>query len=400
MDKEILSINEGKFGVTKYGFRRKLYSEALQERITRAKRVFGVKIDTSETSFLGKFIRNTAWDEACLWEEIEKVYRSAFVGDAEGTSLDGVGQYLTITRRPAVSAKGFVKITGKDETFIPKGFRVGTLDGRLYETVEDAYIQAGEVEIAVKSIGKGKKYNANVGDVTEILNPSFGIDSVVNPVPIEGGLNLETDKEFRERYKKSYSRAGGSTVPALTAALLDIDDVVDTDVRENVTMETIDGLPPKSVACYVFGGADDEIVKTIYQNKPAGIEAFGSIVKEVEDDMGHVHKIGFTRARTDKIYLKVELKRGEDYKGDEAVKRAIINYIGGTDKDGLAYSGLKLSRDVVLSKVIGSMMCLGGIDDVVVKMGKDKSKLEEKSIKIETNCIARTSPESIEIVYV
>src|SRR5574344_1663656 len=100
-----MRISEGKYGVTKYGFRRKLYSEALQERITRAKRVFGVNIDTSETSFLGKFIRNAAWDEAILWEEIEKVYFSAYVNSSEGADLDSVGQYLTITRRPAVRAK-------------------------------------------------------------------------------------------------------------------------------------------------------------------------------------------------------------------------------------------------------------------------------------------------------
>ncbi len=400
MDKEIMRISDGKYGVTKYGFRRKLYSEALQERITRAKRVFGVNIDTSETSFLGKFIRNAAWDEAILWEEIEKVYKSAFVGDAEGSNLDGVGQYLTITRRPAVKAKGLVKFTGRDDTLIPDGFRVGTPDGRLYETVEIAYIKSGSAEVAVRSIGAGKKYNANIGEVTEIINPTFGIESVDNLVPIEGGLDLETDEEFRERYKKSYSRGGGSTLPALTAAILDIDDVVDAEIRENTTMETIDGMPPKSVACFVFGGTDDEIAETVYKNKPAGIEAFGEIVKNIEDTKGNKHRIGFTRARTDEIYLKVSLKKGEDYKGDEAVKRAIINYIGGTDSDGIAYNGLKLGKDVILSKVIGSMMCLGGVDDVVVTMGKDKKSLEEKSITIDSKAIARTKPESIEIAYV
>ena len=395
-----MRISDGKYGVTKYGFRRKLYSEALQERITRAKRVFGVNIDTSETSFLGKFIRNAAWDEAILWEEIEKVYKSAFVGDAEGSNLDGVGQYLTITRRPAVKAKGTVKFTGRDDTLIPAGFRVGTPDGRLYETVETFYIKSGSVEVAVRSIGAGKKYNANIGEVTEIINPTFGIESVENLVPIEGGLDLETDEEFRERYKKSYSRGGGSTLPALTAAILDIDDVVDAEIRENTSMETIDGIPPKSVACFVFGGTDDEIAETIYKNKPAGIQAFGEIVKNIEDTKGNRHRIGFTRARTEEIYLKVSLKKGEDYKGDEAVKRAIINYIGGTDSDGIAYNGLKLGKDVILSKVIGAMMCLGGVDDVVVTMGKDKKSLEEKSIEIDRQAIARTRPENIEIAYV
>ena len=399
MDKEIMRISEGKYGVTKYGFRRKLYSEALQERITRAKRVFGVNIDTSETSFLGKFIRNAAWDEAILWEEIEKVYFSAYVNYAEGSDLDSVGQYLTITRRPAVKAKGIVKITGKDGTLIPRGFRVATESGQIYETLDFAEIKNGSAEVVVRSITAGKIANALAGEVNSIVNPTFGIESVTNPEVIEGGLDLETDEEFRERYKKSYSRAGGSTVPALTAAILDIDDVVDAEVRENFTMVEVDGIPPKAIACFVFGGSDDEIAQTIYDNKPAGIEAFGQIYKYIEDKKGFKHKIGFTRAKTQEVYVKLKIKKSEDYKGDEAVKRAIINYIGGIDSDGITYSGLKLGDDVIISKVIGSVMCLGGVADVEVSLSMDGKKYQDISLDIDKYSIARVEPRRIEITY-
>lgn len=400
MDKEIMRISDKKYGVTKYGFRRKLYSEALQERITRAKRVFGVNIDTSETSFLGKFIRNAAWDEAILWEEIEKVYFSSFVNYSEGSDLDSVGQYLTITRRPAVRAKGIVKFTGKDGTLIPRGFRVATESGQMYETLDFAEIKDGSAEVAVRSITAGKVANALAGEVKAIVNPTFGIDKVVNPDVIEGGLDLETDEEFRERYKKSYSRAGGSTVPALTAAILDIDDVVDAEVRENFTMVEVDGIPPKSIACFVFGGTDDEIAQTIYDNKPAGIEAFGAIYKYIEDKKGFKHKIGFTRAKTQEVYIRLKVKKSEDYKGDEAVKRAIINYIGGIDTDGITYSGLKLGDDVIISKVIGSVMCLGGVADVHVSLSVDGKKYQDKSLDIDKYSIARVEPRRIEITYV
>ena len=395
-----MRISEGKYGVTKYGFRRKLYSEALQERITRAKRVFGVNIDTSETSFLGKFIRNAAWDEAILWGEIEKVYFSAYVNYSEGSDLDSVGQYLTITRRPAVRAKGVVKFTGRDGTLIPRGFRVATEGGQMYETLDFAEIKDGSAEVVVRSITAGKVANALAGEVNSIVNPTFGIESVVNPEVIEGGLDLETDEEFRERYKKSYSRAGGSTVPALTAAILDIDDVVDAEVRENFTMVEMDGIPPKAIACFVFGGSDDEIAQTIYDNKPAGIEAFGQIYKYIEDKKGFKHKIGFTRAKTQEVYVRLKIKKSEDYKGDETVKRAIINYIGGIDSDGITYSGLKLGDDVIISKVIGSVMCLGGVADVDVSLSMDGKTYQDTSLDIDKYSIARVEPERIEITYV
>lgn len=390
---------EVRYGVTPYGFRRKLYAEALTERISRAKEVFGVNIDTSETSFLGKLIRNMAWDEAGLWERIEEVYFSAYVNSSEGTGLDNVGQYLTITRRPAVKSKGILTIKGMDGTKVPKGFRVATKDGVAFETVEDIVIANGQVDVGIVSVAAGKSNNVSENAITEIVNPGFGIHSIFNDCATEGGLNIETDKEFRARYKKSYSRGGGSTVPALTAALLDIDSVVDAEVVENVTMDTINGIPPKSLACYVFGGSDEQVAEAIFQNKAAGIEAFGDRYVDQEDAKGRKHKIGFTRAKVDDVYVNLKLVKDENFKGEGAVKRAVLNYIGGIDEDGIEYAGLKLGKDVVLSKVIGAVMCLGGVADVAVELSKDGKSYIEATVEIPKNHIARTAPSKVMIRY-
>lgn len=390
---------EVRYGVTPYGFRRKLYAEALTERISRAKEVFGVNIDTSETSFLGKLIRNMAWDEAGLWERIEEVYFSAYVNSSEGTGLDNVGQYLTITRRPAVKSKGILTIKGMDGTKVPKGFRVATKDGVAFETVEDIVIANGQVDVGIVSVAAGKSNNVSENAITEIVNPGFGIHSIFNDCATEGGLNIETDKEFRARYKKSYSRGGGSTVPALTAALLDIDSVVDAEVVENVTMDTINGIPPKSLACYVFGGSDEQVAEAIFQNKAAGIEAFGDRYVDQEDAKGRKHKIGFTRAKVDDVYVNLKLVKDENFKGEGAVKRAVLNYIGGIDEDGIEYAGLKLGKDVVLSKVIGAVMCLGGVADVAVELSKDGKSYNEATVEIPKNHIARTAPSKVMIRY-
>lgn len=397
---EVKKIDNSAFGLTEFGFRRKLYPECVADRIKRAKKVFGVNIDTSETSFLGKLIRNLSWDEAYLWELAEDVYNAPFVNSAEGTALDNVGMYLTITRRPATKSKTIVTIYGDDGVVIPKGFRVGTKKGIVFETLEDATISDGSVDVYVESIGAGKKYNVDEEAITEILNPALGVDKVINKEASVGGLNTETDNEFRERYKKSYSRVGGSTVPAITAALLDIDKVVDCEVRENVTMETIDGIPPKSVACFVYGGEDLDIAKTIYDNKAAGIQAFGDIVIDITDKKDKIHHIGFTRAKVEEIYVKLKIKKDKDYKGDDAVKRAIINYIGGKDEDGIDYAGLKLGEDVIQSKVLGRVMCLGGVADIEAYISKDGENWQETNIEIARASIAKTSPDKVVIEYV
>ena len=398
----ITEFKTDEYGVTKYGFRRKLYSECLAERITRAREVFGVKIDTSETSFLGKLIRNAAWDEAYLWELAEAVYMSPFVNSAEGTGLDAVGQYLTITRRPATKSTGIITAFGKAGTLVPAGFRVATGSGVEFLTTEIAYIgDNGQVNIPIESVIAGKDTNAQSEEIDQIVNPTFGIDRVSNAMYTEGGMNVESDEEFRLRYKKSYSRVGGSTVPAMTAALLDINEVVDCEVRENVTMKTLDGMPPKSVACFVFGGSDDDIAKTIYDNKPAGIEAYGEIYKWIEDKKGIKHKIGFTRAKEVKIKVNISLSKTEDYPGDDVIKRAILGYIGGVDSDNVEYAGLKLGEDVIYNKLIAKVLCPGGVSDATVTIGPSPDyKMATKTIEIARNEIAVTSTELIRISYV
>lgn len=398
----ITEFKTDEYGVTKYGFRRKLYSECLAERITRAREVFGVKIDTSETSFLGKLIRNAAWDEAYIWELAESVYMSPFVNSAEGTGLDAVGQYLTITRRPATKSKGIITVFGRAGTLVPAGFRVATPSGVEFITLELAYIgDNGQVEIPIESVIAGKNTNAQSEEINQIVNPTFGIDRVTNRNYTEGGMNVETDEEFRLRYKKSYSRVGGSTVPAMTAALLDINEVVDCEVRENVTMNEIDGIPPKSVVCFVFGGADDDIAKTIYDNKPAGIEAYGETYKYIEDKKGIKHKIGFTRAKEVKIKVNISLSKTEDYPGDDVIKRAVLGYIGGVDDDNVEYAGLKLGEDVIYNKLIAKILCPGGVSDASVSIGASPDyNMVNKTIEIERNAIAVTSMDQIRISYV
>lgn len=396
---DIHKIDNSEYGVTKYGFRRKLFPESVAERIERARRVFGVNIDTSETSFLGKLIRNMAWDEAYLWELAEDVYMSPFVNSAEGTSLDNVGQYLTITRRPATKAKGILTIYGTDGTVVEKGFKVSTKSGVVYETLETVTISSAQVDVPIISVGAGKSYNVADGTLTEIVNPQFGVDRVTNGAKTEGGLDVESDDEFRTRYKKSYSRVGGSTVPAITAALLDLDKVIDCEVRENVTMEELDGIPPKSFECYVYGAEDNLIAQTIYENKAAGIKAHGSTVVSIKDKKGQTHQIGFTKAAVQNIWVKLKVTKDLDYKGDEAVKRAVLNYIGGADTDGIEYSGLKLGNDVVFSKVLGRVMCLGGIADVEVELSTDGRVYKPATVEIAKNVIARTSMDRIVISY-
>lgn len=388
-----------KYGVTPYGFRRKLYNEILADKLARAREVFGVNIDTSETSFLGLTLRNAAWEDAELWEYMEEVYYAPFVNTSEGTSLDHVGMYLTITRRPAIKSKGIIKITGAEGAIIPKGFKVSTQDDKVFETIEEVMIVNGEALVGIESIAAGKDFNVDAQTLTKIVNPIYEVKSVINADATENGLNVETDEEFRNRYRQSYARVGGSTVPAITAALLDTPGVVDAEVIENTMMVEINGIPPKAFECYVYGGEEDDIILAIYQNKAAGIQAFGETVIDVTDDNGEVHHIGYTRAEVIDVWVKLIITKDTDYKSDDVVKRAVVNYIGGFDENNIEYNGLELGQNVTHSKLVSSIICPGGILDVQAQLSTDGINWTDETIEIAKHTIARTRWDRVVISY-
>ena len=392
----------GKYGVTINGFRRKTYNEILADLQARAREVFGDNINLSNTSFLGMWLQNEAWEIAELWELAEDVYFSPFVDTSEGNSLDGVGKYITIARKPAQKARGIVTIEGKEGTRIPKGFRVSDENvEKVFETIESKTIgETGITDIPIISIYPGLDMNVGPYFITKAVNPIPGIDNIYNKESTIDGTNTETDREFRERYYRSISRGGSSTREAVEAALLDMDNVADAFVVENDTMEYKGDIPPKSLYSLVEGGDDIDIAKTILKSKAGGIRAYGDTEIEVEDSKGVNHIIGFSRPIKKNVYVKLSIARDKGYPGDNVVKRAVINYIGGEDEDGIFYKGLKLGEDVVISKIMSSVMCLSGIKDIQVEISLDNENWQSVNIENDINEIAKTSYDKVVINHV
>lgn len=381
-----------RYGVTEHGFRRKLFSEILRDKRALAKETLGEDIDLSNTSFLGLLIENQSEAEATLWEKMEDVYLSAFVGYATGQSLDAGGEYITLSRRPATQSKGFVTIDGDNGVEVDIGFRVTTSKGDvIFITTEKSTIVDGSAEVPVISVAAGETTNVSEMAINKIVNPMMGVSKVYNTRATEGGLDIETDAEFRLRYQLSTSKGGGSTTDAIRAALLDMDNVVDAFVKENVSMEELDGLPPKTIACYVFGSDDEEVARTILDYKSGGIQAFGETYVSLEDEQGEVHQIGFTRPNEVGVYVKISISPGEGIKNTETYTRAVLNYIGGEDEEGIRYKGLKLGEDVVISRIMSAVTCLGGVADIEVKIGTSPGSYQGNNIKVSTNQIARVA---------
>ncbi len=348
------------FGLTKEGFKPKRYADILPEKERRARELFGNDANLSDSSPLGMLVRLNAWDEAAVWQQMEEVYLSAYVSSAEGISLDRKCQDIGIMRQLATRASGTIQFSGVDGTRIYPGFEVQTATGVVYRTTTATTISGALARADIEALDAGVAGNVGAGAISRVVSPLAGVIAITNPDPTSGGRDAETDAQLRERYVRSVSKPGGASAAAIEAALLDIEGVLDAEVRQNVTQETdlATGIPPKAIAPIVWGGDADGIAETLYAVKPGGIQCWGEDeVHEITDSRGVTHMIGFNRP--DLVTVNVNATLTVDTAifppdGDTQVAAAVERYL----------SGLALGEDVIYTRIISRIHSIPGIIDI------------------------------------
>ena len=381
------------FGLNTNGFNRMRYADIIAEMNSRAKSVFGADVNLSEYSPLGMFFKVIAFSMAVIWQLAEYVYYGAYKDTAEGYQLDGVCQYIGITRKPASYATGTVTFTGTVGTVIPLRFLVSTGTYQFWTQQIATIPSGGTVDVPIRALELGNTSNVLAGTITTIVNPLTGVSSVTNALTTTGGADIETDEALRNRYDESISLGGASTTSAIEAELLQVQNVVDARVTENVTMATVDGVPAKAFEAMVYGGVNADIADAIYRTKAAGVQAFGDITVPITDDYGQVHNIGFSRVAEITVYVNVVLTTDAELfpvDGMTTIETNIIKYIGGTDADSTKYYGLGLGDDVVYTKIIGICHSVAGVTDVIVTLSTDNITFTAANVAIATGEVAVT----------
>lgn len=386
----------------KNGFKRKSYSDLVDSMSAKAKEKFGADANTTERSFLGIIIRILEWFFSLLWQDTEDVYHSAYRKTAEGVQLDMLLPYAGITRNLADFSYGQIEIIGTPNHFIESGFLVSTNSDVFFETIYDLTLNTegkGTVEIVALDVGAIGNVGANT--ITEIVNPDADVISVNNPLKTSGGREKETDVEARERADITVEGIGSATTAAIRANLLKISSIRAAKVIENFKDE-IDqyGTPPRSIQAFVLGGSDEEVAKAIHEKKAGGIQPYGTTYVDVLDLSGDVKQIGFTRAKEANISIKVSVTTNTSFTFDgvNQIKTALIRYVGGTDSNNNAYSGLNMGEDVVVARLNAITFSVDGIEDVKVEVSKDGVKYDDSNVVIALQEVAQTHSKDIEVI--
>ena len=335
-----------------------------------------------------------------LFSIMEKVYNSRFVDTSEGTSLYNLGRMIGLYLLPAGKAKGYVTIEGECGTLIPEGYLLSTPGGLQYTVMREEEIgESGKVLALIQAAQTGTEYNTDAGTVIKIVNPAAvrGIKAVYNEAPIINGRERETDAEYRERYYKSVDYAGGVNTDAIRAALLqDVPGVYTAFVYENDKdiPDPIYGLPPHSIEAVVYGGLDEDIAQTIYHKKAGGIQTNGSSRVPVLTKSEQMIDICFSRPVLKNIYIKItNLETNSEYEGEDSIKEALINFIGGD-----ASGGLDIGEDVPYQGIPGILMQVKGVVDFDFQIGLTTQGLGREKIRVGVREKAVTAEDKVVII--
>jgi len=189
-----------------------------------------------------------------LWMQwlILQVLQSTRAATSNGADLDSWMADMTLVRLPAIAATGtvsFSRLTPLAPALIPAGALVRTADGSQTYSVtidtsnvawtpaQNGYVMAagvGSVIVPIAAQVPGAAGNVQTGVVTLLVTAIPGVDLVVNPAPIQNGLDAESDSALRLRFQNFLQSRSRATTLAVTYAVTSIQQGLTCVVQENV----------------------------------------------------------------------------------------------------------------------------------------------------------------------
>jgi len=222
-----------------------------------------------------------------------------YTSDADATELEILnGLEVAITSDPDVT----VSIIGSTTLVIENINKLNTLS-----TTNTPNLGLESVSSLINSTSAQPgpiSFPAN--SITTLVSISLEVVSVTNLLDFTEGTYRETDEELRLRMATQGQSAGTATKPSIEAALSSINGVSGALVQENITLVTdVNNVPPKAYETFVTGGDEDEIAEIIWTTKPAAIETYGDISKQIIDQNGDIQDVKFSRPTNVYAHMRV-----------------------------------------------------------------------------------------------
>ena len=303
-----------------------------------------------------------------IWANLDELgqraYNSKDPAKASGYDLRVLSSITGTT--PSDGSPSDVELTanGIDGAVITAGSLVeNVVNGSQWSIIADATISAGVATLQAQSVDQGS-IQAGVGDISKILTPISGWQSVTNAAVATPGSNPDTDAELRARRTLQVALPGSNQVDSLYAAVSAVDDVRRVVIYENEeNVDVNEGsliLPPHSTTTIVDGGEDQSIGEAMYTKKNPGCkqnQAANPVdVPVVSPVTGNTKTMKFSRPDYVDITVVASITNDGSLpnNADDLIKDAILGYVGGDllgSTIGFNQTGFDIGEDVNSSRL-------------------------------------------------
>lgn len=197
-------------------------------------------------------------------------------------------------------SSGVFEITGSNSIYCAVGsIQVEAYNGLTYTNTSDGTVLNGVVDLDFKSDLVSSKANIPANNIQRVVKAPSGVTDVQNKNPTVDGLDVETDYEYLNRFQQA-NTAETWVLASIVANVKKVPGVTSANGNRNNTMQTVDGLKPKSIRIVVKGGLTQDICEAIY-NKIHTPETVGLVSGSVEIFPGKTETIRFDRPTEVKI---------------------------------------------------------------------------------------------------
>lgn len=356
--------------LTNEGFQIRTLDQIVQQISGNLKAAFGNSFDTSPESPDGQLIGIFAEQIYMLEQAGQAVYQSNDPDRAVGEALEYVCDYNGVYRQLETPTSVPVTFSGTAGTTVPQGVVVATEDGLQFVT--DRSVEVG-TPVSATCTETGAN-DVPVNTVTVIKSPVAGITSVTNNTAGTSGTDREADSALRYRRSRSVINSGNNTAESIYSGVINAGAEF-VSIKQNVTNAAVDGIPPHSFVTVVKGLDDNDVAELIFENKPAGIEAAGSVKVNVADSKGYEHVIGFERPTDVPIDVEVTFRKVSGATNDikEYITEAITTDINTYQKIG---------QEVLWSDIFAAAVFASNGGSSVIRPEPDSLATSIRSVKI------------------
>ena len=326
--------------------------------------------------------------------------------NAVGAWQDALGAIYFISRKIALPTYVTCQAEGAYGTVIPYGAIVQDTNGYTFMNTAPATINAsGQATLIVRCTEMGA-VEVTSGSVNKIVTTVPGWDRVTNAAAGVTGRDVESQAAFESRRVQSVAKNAHGSVASVFGAIADINDVTALLILENTTNvdKTEKGvtIAGHSVYISVYGGADNEIAKAIYNKIDAGCGTNGNTMvsyNPVSDDATQpdmLYSYYIERPTAVSTGIVVTIADEQTTTLTNAIKEAVVNNFNGNS----GYRRVKMGDTLYASRFYADVIKAGVMKLETIQIKYPLSATAADSVNVDADEIPTISVDDVTVTYV